>query len=57
MQGLLFIIAMMVVAYTHIYWLLVSYGEVANLVGNSTVTGQFATPQEALVSVFFFVVS
>ena len=53
----MFIIAMIVVAYTHIYWLLFSYGEVTDLVGNSTVTDQFATPQEALVSVFFFVVS
>ena len=51
------IIAMTVVAYTHIYWLLFSYREVADLVGNSTVTDQFAAPQEALVSVFFFVVS
>ena len=56
-HGLLVIIAMMVVAYTHIYWLLFSYGEVTDLVGNSTVTDQFATPQQALVSVFFFVVS
>ena len=56
-QGLLFIIAMMVVAYTHIYWLLLSYVEITNLVGNSTVTDQFATPQESLVSVFFFMVS
>ncbi|CAG8615031.1 5465_t:CDS:2, partial [Paraglomus occultum] len=54
-RGIMFIIAIMVVAYTHIYWLLLSYTEVVDLVGNSTVTDQFATPQESLVSVFFFV--
>ncbi|CAG8542914.1 4911_t:CDS:2 [Paraglomus occultum] len=54
-QGIMFIIAMMVVAYTHIYWLLLSYAEITDLVGNSTVIGQFATPEESLVSVFFFV--
>ena len=56
-QGLMSIIALMVIAYTHIYWLLFSYAEITDLVGNSTVTSQFSTPQEALVSVFFFAVS
>ncbi|CAG8667628.1 8929_t:CDS:2, partial [Paraglomus occultum] len=54
-RGPIVIIAMMVFAYTHIYWLLFSYMEVTDLVGDSPVTNDFSTPQRALVSVFFFV--
>ncbi|CAG8599494.1 3774_t:CDS:2, partial [Paraglomus occultum] len=54
-QGPLLIIAMIVVAYTHIYWLLFSYVEVTDLVGDSPVMNDFSTPQRAFVSVFFSV--
>ena len=57
MKGLIGIIAMMVVAYTHIYWLLFSYVEVTDLVGDSPVMNDFSSLQRAFVSAFFFVVS
>ena len=52
----MFILVIMMVASAHIYWLLFSFAEVTDLVGNSTVINDFSTPLRALTSAYFFMV-
>ncbi|CAG8657280.1 199_t:CDS:2, partial [Paraglomus occultum] len=53
-QGLMYILAIMMLASAHIYWLLFSFTEVTDLVGDSTVINGFSTPLRSLTSVYFF---